>query len=256
VSRGGRRPPPKPKKIRADQALVAAGLAESRTRAQALILAGLAFAGDRRIAKAGDGVDPASALHLKGKDHSWVSRGGLKLEKGLNHFGFDSNGVVALDVGASTGGFTDVLLARGAVRVYAVDVGRAQLAWTLRSDARVIVCEGVNARDLDETRIPEPVGAIVCDASFIGLAKVLERPLRFAGPGAWLVGLVKPQFEVGPSDVGAGGIVRDPALHQLVCRRAQDWIDDQRGWRALGVVESPIRGAKGNIEFLLGARRD
>lgn len=255
MSAGGRGSP-KIKRIRADQALVAAGLAESRSRAQALILAGLAYAGDRRIAKAGDNLDPAAALRLKGKDHPWVSRGGLKLEKGLTHFGFDPNGVIALDIGASTGGFTDVLLTRGAARVYAVDVGKAQLAWKLRADPRIVVLEGVNARALDQTQIPEPVGAIVCDASFIGLSKVLTRPLHFAAPGAWLLGLVKPQFEVGPDKVGAGGVVRDSALHKAVCAEAQDWIAAQPGWRALGLVESPITGAKGNIEFLLGARRN
>src|SRR6476646_9840268 len=181
------------KKLRADQLLVSRGLAESRTRAQALIMAGAVFSGDRKVAKAGDMLAEDAPLEVKGKDHPWVSRGGIKLDHGLTHFGFDVTGAVALDVGSSTGGFTDVLLSRGAAKVYAVDVGTNQIAWKLRQDPRVVVHEQTNARSLDSTIIPEPVDIIVCDASFISLAKVLEAPLRLVKPGASLVALIKPQ---------------------------------------------------------------
>ncbi|HYC96114.1 MAG TPA: TlyA family RNA methyltransferase [Sphingomicrobium sp.] len=241
-----------PAKVRADQLLVARGLAESRTRAQALILAGNVFAGDKRVAKAGDMLAEDAALTVKGRDHPWVSRGGIKLDHGLTHFGFDVTGAVALDVGSSTGGFTDVLLSRGAAKVYAVDVGTNQLAWKLRSDPRVVVHEQVNARDLTGEIIPEPVDIIVCDASFISLAKVLDRALDLAKPGAKLVALVKPQFEAGRDEVGKGGVVRDPAVHQRVCQAAAEWVRS-RGWHVQGIEPSPITGPEGNVEFLLGA---
>ena len=241
-----------PTKVRADQLLVARGLAESRTRAQALILAGNVFAGDRRVAKAGDLLRDDVELTVKGRDHPWVSRGGIKLDHGLTHFGFDVTGAVALDVGSSTGGFTDVLLSRGAVRVYAVDVGTNQLAWKLRSDERVIVHEQTNARDLTREIIPEPVDIVVCDASFIGLSKVLDAALDLARPGAKLVALVKPQFEAGREEVGKGGVVRDPAVHSRVCDEAVAWVES-KGWRVCGVEKSPITGPEGNVEFLLGA---
>ena len=242
-------------KVRADQLLVALGLAESRTRAQALILAGKVFAGDRRIAKAGDMVPEESEILLKGRDHPWVSRGGIKLEHGLEHFGIEVTGAVGLDVGSSTGGFTDVLLSRGAARVYAVDVGTNQLAWKLRSDPRVIVHEQTNARDLGPHIIPEPVDVVVCDASFISLSKVLDTALGLARPGAALVALVKPQFEAGREEVGKGGVVRDPLVHQRVCDAAAQWVS-AKGWRVLGVEQSPITGPEGNIEFLLGAVKE
>jgi 23S rRNA (cytidine1920-2'-O)/16S rRNA (cytidine1409-2'-O)-methyltransferase len=244
-----------PAKVRADQLLVAQGLAESRTRAQALILSGNVFAGDRRIAKAGDLLPEDAALSVKGRDHPWVSRGGIKLAHGLDHFGFAVNGAIALDVGSSTGGFTDVLLSRGAARVYAVDVGTNQLAWKLRSDERVIVHEQTNARDLSVAIVPEQVDIVVCDASFIGLAKVLDAALDLAGAGARLVALVKPQFEAGREEVGKGGVVRDPAVHQRVCDEAAAWVAS-KGWRVLGVDQSPITGPEGNVEFLLGAIKE
>jgi 23S rRNA (cytidine1920-2'-O)/16S rRNA (cytidine1409-2'-O)-methyltransferase len=172
----------------------------------------------------------------------------------LTHFGFDVAGAVALDVGSSTGGFTDVLLSRGAAKVYAVDVGTNQLAWKLRQDPRVIVHEQTNARSLDASIIPEPVDIIVCDASFIGLAKVLEAPLRLAKPGAKLVALVKPQFEAGRQEVGKGGVVRDPAVHERVCAAAAEWVTSQ-GWSVIGVTPSPITGPEGNVEFLLAATK-
>lgn len=242
-------------KVRADQLLVALGLAESRTRAQALILAGNVFAGDKRIAKAGDMLAEDAALTVKGRDHPWVSRGGIKLDHGLSHFGFDVAGAVALDVGSSTGGFTDVLLSRGAAKVYAIDVGTNQLAWKLRSDPRVVVHEQTNARELTTAIITEPVDIVVCDASFISLAKVLDRALDLARPGASLVALVKPQFEAGRAEVGKGGVVRDPDVHARVCEEAADWVNS-KGWRVLGVEKSPITGPEGNVEFLLGAIKE
>jgi 23S rRNA (cytidine1920-2'-O)/16S rRNA (cytidine1409-2'-O)-methyltransferase len=230
-------------------------LAESRTRAQALIMAGAVFSGERKLAKAGDMLAEDSPLEVRGKDHPWVSRGGIKLDHGLAHFGFDVAGAVALDVGSSTGGFTDVLLSRGAAKVYAVDVGTNQLAWKLRQDSRVIVHEQTNARTLDGAIIPEPVEIVVCDASFIGLAKVLEAPLKLAKSGAKLVALVKPQFEAGRAEVGKGGVVRDPVVHERVCAEASEWVRAQ-GWTVVGVTESPITGPEGNVEFLLGAEKN
>jgi 23S rRNA (cytidine1920-2'-O)/16S rRNA (cytidine1409-2'-O)-methyltransferase len=239
-------------KVRVDQLLVAQGLAESRTRAQALILAGNVFAGDKRIAKAGDMLAEDVPLTVKGRDHPWASRGGIKLDHGLNHFGFDVTGAVALDVGSSTGGFTDVLLSRGAAKVYAVDVGTNQLAWKLRSDPRVVVHEQTNARELTAEIITELVDVVVCDASFIGLAKVLDAALDLAKSEAKLVALVKPQFEAGREEVGKGGVVRDPAVHARVCDDAIAWVRS-KGWTVCGVERSPITGPEGNVEFLLGA---
>jgi len=234
---------------------VARGLAESRTRAQALIMAGAVFSGERKLAKAGEMLTEDAALEVRAKDHPWVSRGGIKLDHGLAHFAFDVTGVVALDVGSSTGGFTDVLLSRGAAKVYAVDVGTNQLAWKLRQDPRVVVHEQTNARSLDGTIIPEAVDVVVCDASFISLAKVLEAPLRLAKPGAKLVALIKPQFEAGRTEVGKGGVVRDPEVHERVCAEAKGWVETQ-GWTVLGITPSPITGPEGNIEFLLGAQKN
>ena len=244
-----------PIKVRADQLLVARGLAESRTRAQALILAGNVFAGHRRVAKAGDLLPEDAELTLKGRDHPWVSRGGIKLDHGLTHFGFDVTGAVALDVGSSTGGFTDVLLSRGAAKVYAVDVGTNQLAWKLRSDDRVAVHEQTNARDLTAGIVAEPIDIVVCDASFISLAKVLDRGLDLARPGARLVALVKPQFEAGRAEVGKGGVVRDEAVHRRVCDEAAAWVGS-KGWNVIGIEPSPITGPEGNVEFLLGAIKE
>jgi 23S rRNA (cytidine1920-2'-O)/16S rRNA (cytidine1409-2'-O)-methyltransferase len=242
-------------KIRADQLLVSRGLAESRTRAQALIMAGAVFSGEKKLAKAGDMLAADAPLDVRGKDHPWVSRGGIKLDHGLTHFGFDVTGLVALDVGSSTGGFTDVLLNRGAAKVYAVDVGTNQLAWKLRQDPRVIVHEQTNARSLDSDIISEPIDIIVCDASFISLAKVLGASLTLAKRGAKLVALIKPQFEAGRDEVGKGGVVRDPAVHERVCAEVKAWVQSQ-GWTVLGITPSPITGPEGNVEFLLGARRD
>jgi len=242
-------------KVRADQLLVSRGLAESRTKAQALIMAGAVFSGEKKLAKAGEMLAEDAALEVRGKDHPWVSRGGVKLDHGLTHFGFDVRGAVALDVGSSTGGFTDVLLSRGAAKVYAVDVGTNQLAWKLRQDTRVVVLEQTNARFLTSEQIPEPVDVVVCDASFISLSKVLGAPLKLAKPGGCLVALVKPQFEAGRSEVGKGGVVRDPAVHERVCAEAKAWVESQ-GWSVLGIEQSPITGPEGNVEFLLGAKKN
>ena len=242
-------------KRRADQLLVDQGLAESRAKAQALILAGLVSAAGRRIDKPGTALAEDTALALAGRDHPWVSRGGLKLAHAIEHFRIEVAGAAALDVGASTGGFTDVLLANGAARVHAVDVGRGQLAWKLRQDPRIVVHEGVNARYLSRAEIPEPVDLVVCDASFIGLETVLPAPLALAAERAALVALIKPQFEAGPGEVGKGGVVRDPALHQRVCERIAGWVAAQPGWHVVGIAESPIQGPAGNREFLLHARR-
>jgi 23S rRNA (cytidine1920-2'-O)/16S rRNA (cytidine1409-2'-O)-methyltransferase len=234
-------------------ALVERGLAESRARAQALVMAGLVFSGEKRLDKPGQTIAADASLEVRGSDHPWVSRGGVKLAHALDHFQIDVAGRVCLDVGASTGGFTHVLLARGARRVYAVDVGHNQLAWKLRNDPRVVSLEGVNARHLDTQEIPEPPEVIVCDASFIGLETILPAALALAGKGAHLVALIKPQFEAGRAQVGKGGIVRDPAVHEAVCRRIESWVA-ARGWTVLGIVESPITGQEGNREFLIAAR--
>jgi 23S rRNA (cytidine1920-2'-O)/16S rRNA (cytidine1409-2'-O)-methyltransferase len=241
-------------KRRADQMLVLRGLVESRTRAQALILAGKVFSGERRVGKAGDMLAEGVPLDVRGQDHPWVSRGGLKLAHGLAHFGFSPAGRTCLDVGASTGGFTDVLLAHGAAKVHAVDVGHGQLAWKLRCDDRVVVHEKTNARYLDRSAVPDPIEALVCDASFIGLAMVLPAPLAFCVEGAWAIVLIKPQFEAGAASVGSKGVVRDPAVHQAVCERVTRWWSGLPGWMVAGVAESPITGPEGNKEFLLGAR--
>ena len=240
-------------KLRADQLLAERGLAESRTRAQALIMAGIVFVGEAKIIKPGQMLAEDALVEVRGRDHPWVSRGGVKLAHGLEHFGWDVAGAVAIDVGSSTGGFTDVLLSRGAARVHAVDSGTNQLAWKLRQDARVVVLEQTSARILTSAHISEPIDLIVCDASFIGLAKVLERPLTFAVRGARLLALVKPQFEAGRGDVGKGGVVRDPAVHRRVCDEVAAWLEGQ-GWTVAGVTPSPITGPEGNIEFLLAAR--
>ncbi|KKC27820.1 TlyA family RNA methyltransferase [Sphingomonas sp. SRS2] len=240
--------------IRADQLLVDRGLVESRARGQALILAGLVFSGERKVEKAGQAIKADAPIDVRGRDHPWVSRGGVKLAHGLSHFGWAVDGAAAIDVGSSTGGFTDVLLSGGATRVYAVDSGTNQLAWKLRSDPRVVVHEQTNARNLTAAEIPEPIDVIVCDASFISLAKVLLAPLRFAKVGARLVALIKPQFEAGRDEVGKGGVVRDPQIHDRVCADAIVWIESQ-GWRCSGVTRSPITGPEGNVEFLMGAVR-
>jgi 23S rRNA (cytidine1920-2'-O)/16S rRNA (cytidine1409-2'-O)-methyltransferase len=241
-------------KQRLDTLLVERGLAESRAKAQALAIAGLIWSGDRRLDKPGQMLPAETPLECRGRDHPWVSRGGVKLAHALDHFGIDPTDLVGLDVGASTGGFTDVLLQRGARRVFAVDVGHGQFDWRLRQDPHVVLLERCNARHLTAGEITEPPDIIVCDASFIGLAKVLEAPLRLAKPGAKLIALIKPQFEAGREEVGKGGVVRDPAVHERVCAAAGDWVAAQ-GWIVAGITPSPITGPEGNVEFLLGAAK-
>jgi 23S rRNA (cytidine1920-2'-O)/16S rRNA (cytidine1409-2'-O)-methyltransferase len=243
-------------KQRADALLVDRGLAETRARAQALIIAGKVFSGDRRIDKPGTQFANDTPLEVRGHDHPWVSRGGLKLQEALRHFTLSPAGSVCLDIGASTGGFTDVLLASGATRVHAVDVGHGQLAWKLRGDPRVVVHERTNARHLTEANIGESVDAVVCDASFIGLRTVLPAGLALCRPHGWAVALIKPQFEAGRHAIGSKGVVRDPAVHHAVCAMIQDWWAALPGWRVLGVTESPITGPEGNREFLIAAARD
>ena len=245
---------PMTKKMRVDQMLVERGLAESRARAQALVMAGVVFAGETKIAKPGLSMASDAPLEVRGRDHPWVSRGGLKLAHALDAFALDPAGATAMDIGSSTGGFTDVLLQRGAARVFAVDSGTNQLAWKLRQDERVTVLEQTSARILTPEQIDAPCDWVVCDASFIGMAKVLERPLELAGPRCQLVSLIKPQFEVGREEVGKGGVVRDGTLHLRVCEEARSWLEDD-GWAVQGIVESPITGPKGNIEFLIAAKR-
>jgi 23S rRNA (cytidine1920-2'-O)/16S rRNA (cytidine1409-2'-O)-methyltransferase len=240
---------------RADQRLVDLGLADSRTRAQALIEAGLVVCDGRPVAKPSQPVPAGAVLQVAGADHPWVSRGGLKLEAGLDHFAIDPAGLLAADIGASTGGFTDVLLSRGAARVYAVDVGHDQLAPKLRADPRVVNLEGVNARALTAVAIPEPPALVVCDASFISLTLVLPAILGLAAPGAALVALVKPQFEVGRGRLGKGGVVRDPVLHREVCDRIGGWLAAEPGWSVLGFADSPVLGPAGNREFLIAGRK-
>ena len=241
-------------KQRADQLLVERGLAESRAKAQALILAGLVFSGERKIDKAGQTLPDDAPLGVRGKEHPWVSRGGIKLAHALEHFGWDVTGAVALDVGSSTGGFTDVLLQNGAAKVFAVDVGTNQLAWKLRQDPRVIVHEQCNARYLSDEIVTEPIDILVCDASFIGLAKVLYTAIDFVRPGGLMAALIKPQFEAERAEIGKGGVVRDPEVHVRVCAAAADWIQS-RGWEVIGIERSPITGPEGNVEFLLAAKR-
>ena len=240
-------------KLRLDQLLVERGLVENRSRAQAVLMAGLVYSGERRLDKPGQTVAQDLAIELRGQPHPWVSRGGVKLAHGLAHFGLSPVGLVCLDVGASTGGFTDVLLAGGASRVHAVDVGHGQLAWKLRQDPRVVVREKLNARRLTLVDVGEPIQALVCDASFIGLRTLLPAPLALCAPGAWAVALIKPQFEMGPK-LAPGGVVRDPAVHDQACAMIHDWWAALPGWTVLGVEASPITGPEGNREFLLGAR--
>ena len=244
-----------PAKRRLDQLLADRGLAESRTRAQALVMAGLVFSGETKLDKPGQQLTEDAPLEVRGRDHPWVSRGGIKLAHAIEHFGLDPAGAVAMDIGSSTGGFTDVLLQKGAAHVFAVDSGTNQLAWRLRQDPRVTVLEQTSARVLTPGMIDRPCDWVVCDASFIGLAKVLERPLELAARRCRLVALIKPQFEVGREEVGKGGVVRDPALHARVCEEARNWVEGL-GFAVQGIVESPITGPEGNVEFLISASRD
>ncbi len=242
-----------PNKSRLDDLLVTRGLANNRFQAKASIMAGTVFQGETRLNKPGQKVRSDITLTVREKPHPWASRGGIKLAHGLDHFGIETGGAVCIDIGASTGGFTDVLLTRGANKVYAVDSGHGQLDWRLRTDSRVEVRERVNARYLDREQVPELVNLITCDASFISLTKVLSASLQRAQHGAKLIALIKPQFEAERHQVKKGGVVRDPTIHTQVCERIQAWLNAQPGWNVLGIVESPITGPHGNTEFLIAA---
>lgn len=242
------------KKRRLDQMLVDRGLVESRTRAQALVMAGVVFSGETKLSKSGQQLPEDTPLEVRGRDHPWVSRGGIKLAHAITHFDLDPTGITAMDIGSSTGGFTDVLLHKGAAHVFAVDSGTNQLAWKLRQDPRVSVLEQTSARIITRAMIDRPCSWVVCDASFISLAKVLETPLELATRECRMVALIKPQFEVGREEVGKGGVVRDPALHQRVCDEVVTWAEGKE-FTVQGVVESPITGPEGNVEFLISALR-
>jgi len=244
-------------KIRLDQRVVELGLAESRTQAQALIIAGKVLDVNRQVlTKAGHQVREDFVVHLKEKLHPWVSRGGMKLSQAIEEFSIDCEGLVVADIGASTGGFTDVLLHHQAKKIFAVDVGYGQLAHKLRNHEHVIVLEKQNARYLTNAEITEPLDAIVCDASFISLKTLLGATMALTKPEAWMVALIKPQFEVGKGRVGKGGVVEDEALHQEVCDDIKAWFNAQEAWRVEGIIKSPITGPKGNVEFLIYVKKN
>lgn len=241
---------------RLDQALVTRGLAPTRSRARDLVVRGLVSVSGAVVVKPAHPVGPEADIAISGEDAFVASRGRLKLLAALDKFGLDPSGLVCLDVGASTGGFTELLLERGAARVYAVDVGRGQLLPRLAADPRVISLEGCDARALDATLIPEPPGAIVTDVSFISVRKALPAALALAAPGAWAAILVKPQFEAGRAAVGKGGLVKAEADRIAAVAAVSDWLVGEMGWRLLGpAVPSPVTGGSGNIEYLLAATR-
>jgi 23S rRNA (cytidine1920-2'-O)/16S rRNA (cytidine1409-2'-O)-methyltransferase len=241
-------------RIRLDQALAQAGLAPSREQAKRLIMAGQVLVNDEPISKPGWLIAPDAALRVK-QSPRYVGRGGLKLEGALHHFAIDPSGMVAMDIGASTGGFTDCLLQHGAARVYALDVGTNQLAYKLREDPRVISREQCNVRHLGRDALPETVNLIVADVSFISLTLVLPAALAHLKAGGQALVLIKPQFELTREDIGPGGIVREPLLHQRACQRIEDWVRAQPQLQWLGLMESPLRGTDGNIEFLAHFQR-
>jgi 23S rRNA (cytidine1920-2'-O)/16S rRNA (cytidine1409-2'-O)-methyltransferase len=237
-------------KLRLDRLLVDRGLVESREKAQALIMAGEVMVAGQKVTKPGHAVDSETAVQLLARP-PYVSRGGLKLAEALRHFSIEVSGKVCLDIGSSTGGFTDALLQAGAARVHDVDVGAGQLAWSLRTDPRVVLHEGINARELQPAEIGEPVDLITCDVSFISVTLIIPAAVPLLQPGGQMVILIKPQFEVGRGQVGKGGIVREPELHQAACDRVAHAV------RHFGfeteIIDSPILGAEGNREFLLYA---
>jgi len=241
-----------PTRARLDKLLVDRGLAPSLERAQALVMSGAVQVAGRPAAKPGTMIDLGADIALREPEHPYVSRGGLKLVKGLDAFGVDPSGQVALDVGASTGGFTDVLLRRGAAKVYAIDVGYGQLAWAIRQDPRVVVLERENVRNLDLARVPEPCGLAVIDVSFISLTLVLPRVRELLREPADkpIVALVKPQFEVAREAIARGGVVRDEVARRGAVTKIREWAE-ANGFTAGDVVESPITGPAGNVEYLL-----
>ena len=242
-------------KVRLDQLVFDRGLAPSRERARAMILAAQVLVNGVPVSKAGAQVEVGADVTLVAPDHPYVGRGGVKLAHALDVFDIDVAGREALDIGASTGGFTDVLLQRGAARVVALDVGHGQLDWKIRSDPRVVVIEKFNARHLMASDLPGPVDIVSIDVSFISLRQIFPVLPPLLRPGADVVALVKPQFEAGREDVGKGGVVRDPEVHERVCAAAKGWVE-QQGWTVLGITPSPITGPEGNVEFLLGAEKN
>lgn len=241
---------------RLDQLLVARGLVQSRARAADLIVRGAVRIGGKLAVKAGQLVAAESEVAVDPVANAYVARSGAKLSAALAHFQLDAHGVTALDIGASTGGFTQVLVARGASKVYAVDVGHGQLHAAVAADPRVVDLSGTDARRLDRSLITEPIGAIVADVSFIALAKALPAALALAAPGCWLAALVKPQFELTPAAIGKGGIVRDPADGPRALQANVEWLSSMPGWTVTGTCPSPLAGKGGNQEFLVGARHD
>lgn len=243
-----------PDRIRLDRLLLERGLAESREKAKAIIMAGAVRVDGHAADKAGTLVAPSASLEVVGRPHPYVSRGGLKLQAALDHFSIDVAGLTLLDVGASTGGFTDCLLQRGAARVLAVDVGYGQLDWKLRRDPRVIVFERTNARYLLPGDLPGPIHGAVIDASFISLKIIVPPVSRLLMPASFIIALIKPQFEAGKGQVGKGGVIRDPACHRRVVEELTGFFEET-GWTPLQAIPSPILGPKGNLEFLICLRR-
>jgi 23S rRNA (cytidine1920-2'-O)/16S rRNA (cytidine1409-2'-O)-methyltransferase len=243
------------RRLRLDEALVARGLAPTRSRARDAVLRGSVKVDGAIATRPGAGVAEGSDITLDDPAADYVSRGALKLIAALDEFGFDPAGRVCLDLGASTGGFSQVLLERGAALVFTVDVGHGQLAPDLATDARIRSLEETNARDLDASSFDRPIEAIVADVSFISLTLALPPALRLAAPGAWLMALIKPQFEVGRAAIGKGGVVRDPIAVEAAVERIRGWLGAREGWSVDGVIPSPVTGGDGNREFLIGARK-
>jgi len=245
----------KENKIRLDQLIADRGLTSSRSRAASLILSGYVLCNDNLITKAGYLVKTDSILKIRKPKHEWVSRGGIKLDYAINKFSYNVEGVIAADIGSSTGGFTDVLLKRGAKKIYSIDVGYGQLSWKLRKDNRVIVMERVNARYLDEKNFKDLINFIVCDVSFISIKKALPSILNLVGKNSRLISLIKPQFEAGKKNVRKGGVVKDQTIHREVCKNINLWLEDDMKWSVEGICQSPIEGPAGNKEFFIAAKK-
>ncbi|MBF0505587.1 MAG: TlyA family RNA methyltransferase [Nitrospirae bacterium] len=240
-------------KERLDKIIVDRGIASSRERARALIMEGKVLVKGTPVTKAGSMVALDAPVEVRGGDIAYVSRGGLKLEAALGHFGISAAGKVAMDVGSSTGGFADCLLEHGAVKVYCVDVGYGQLAWKLRQDPRIVLIERTNIRYLEREKIPDPIDLVTIDVSFISLVKVVPRVLEFLERGGEMIALIKPQFEVGKGEVDKGGVIKDPAKRQRAAAQVQEALESM-GLRTIGIMESPVHGQKGNIEYLIYMR--
>ena len=241
--------------IRLDDLLVKKGMAHSKSFAQSLIMSGKVVIKDEISDKPGRSFPLGTQIVLKKPDFPWVSRGGVKLAHALNVFNISVKGKTALDLGVSTGGFTNVLLERGVKKIFAVDVGYGQLDLGLRNNSKIILLERTNARYLSEVQIPEKINLIVCDVSFISLKTILVAPMALTSNKAQLVALIKPQFEVGRKEVGKGGIVKNSLIRKKCCSDIHDWIENYMKWKVINLVESPIKGAKGNIEFLIYAKK-